>query len=101
MVDGGKEPRFRSTIIKALLKLIQLIKLLKRRPYISKLFMPPDSTDRLLAAPVKAARCSRRYSHSASYQELCGSIREGQGCFSQPPLELYIKLLSRSTLATQ
>jgi len=31
--------------------------------------MPPDSTDRLLTAPVRAARISRRHSHSASCQE--------------------------------
>ncbi len=39
------------------------------RSNISKLFMPPDSTDRLLTAPVKAIRISRRHSHSASCQE--------------------------------
>ena len=37
--------------------------------YISKLFMPPDSTDRLLTAPVKAARISKKHSHLVSYQE--------------------------------
>src|SRR6266702_833543 len=37
--------------------------------HISKLFMPPDSTDRLLTAPVRAARISRRHSHSVSCQE--------------------------------
>ena len=31
--------------------------------------MPPDSTNRLLTAPVRAARISRRHLHSASYQE--------------------------------
>jgi len=31
--------------------------------------MPPDSTDRLLIAPVRAARISRRPSHSVSCQE--------------------------------
>jgi len=31
--------------------------------------MPPDSTDRFLTAPVRAARSSRRHSHSASCQE--------------------------------
>jgi len=33
------------------------------------LFIPPDSTDRLLTAPVRAVRISRRHSHSASCQE--------------------------------
>src|SRR6266702_5400790 len=36
---------------------------------ISKLFLPPNSTDRLLTAPVRAVRISRRYSHSASCQD--------------------------------
>ena len=31
--------------------------------------MPPDSTDRFLTAPVRAARSSRRHSHSVSCQE--------------------------------
>jgi len=34
------------------------------------MFMPPDSTDRFLTAPVRAVRSSRRHSHSASCQEL-------------------------------
>jgi len=33
------------------------------------MFMPPNSTDRLLTAPVRAARISRRPSHSVSCQE--------------------------------
>ena len=37
--------------------------------FISKLFMPPGSTDRFLTAPVRAARISRRHSHSVSCQE--------------------------------
>ena len=37
--------------------------------YISKLFLPPNSTDRLLTAPVKAVRISRRHLHSASCQD--------------------------------
>ena len=37
--------------------------------YISKLFMPPDSTGGFLTAPVRAVRSSRRHSHSASCQE--------------------------------
>ena len=36
---------------------------------ISKLFMPPGSTDRFLTAPVRAVRSSRRHSHSVSCQE--------------------------------
>jgi len=31
--------------------------------------MPPNSTNRLLIAPIRAARISRRHLHSASYQE--------------------------------
>jgi len=31
--------------------------------------MPPDSTDRLLTAPVRAVRISRRHLHSASCQD--------------------------------
>ena len=31
--------------------------------------MPPDSTDRFLIAPVRAARSFRRHSHSVSCQE--------------------------------
>jgi hypothetical protein len=31
--------------------------------------MPPDSTNRLLTAPIRAIRISRRPSHSASCQE--------------------------------
>jgi len=37
--------------------------------HIRKMFMPPNSTDRFLTAPVRAVRSSRRHSHSASYQE--------------------------------
>jgi len=33
------------------------------------LFIPPNSTNRLLTAPVRAIRISRRHSHSVSYQE--------------------------------
>jgi hypothetical protein len=36
--------------------------------------MPPDSTDRLLIAPVRAARISRRHSHSVSCQEPVRSV---------------------------
>jgi len=31
--------------------------------------MPLSSTDRFLAAPIRAIRSSRRHSHSVSYQE--------------------------------
>ena len=37
--------------------------------YISKLFMPLDSTDRFLTAPVRAVRSFRRHLHLASCQE--------------------------------
>ena len=37
--------------------------------YISKLFMPPDSADRFLTAPVRAVRSFRRHSHSVFCQE--------------------------------
>ena len=36
--------------------------------------MPPDSTDRFLTAPVRAARSSRRHSHSVSCQEPVRSL---------------------------
>jgi hypothetical protein len=36
--------------------------------------MPPNSTDRLLTAPVRAARISRRHSHSVSCQEPVRSV---------------------------
>ena len=37
--------------------------------YISKLFMPPGSTDRFLTAPVRAVRSFRRHLHLVSCQE--------------------------------
>ena len=40
-----------------------------QRPYISKFFMPPDSTSRFLTAPVRAVRSSRKHSHLAFCQE--------------------------------
>jgi hypothetical protein len=36
--------------------------------------MPPDSTDRLLTAPVRAVRISRRPSYSVSCQEPVRSV---------------------------
>jgi hypothetical protein len=36
--------------------------------------MPPNSTDRLLIAPVRAIRISRRHLHSVSYQEPVRSV---------------------------
>ena len=36
--------------------------------------MPPDSTDRFLTAPVRAARSSRRHLHSVSCQEPARSL---------------------------
>ena len=38
-------------------------------PFISKLFMPSDSTDRFLTAPVRAVRSFRRHLYSVSCQE--------------------------------
>ena len=42
--------------------------------YISKLFMPPNITDRFLIAPVRAVRSSRRHSHSVFCQEPIRSL---------------------------
>ena len=42
--------------------------------FISKLFMPPSSTNRFLMAPIKAARNSRRHLHSISCQEPVRSL---------------------------
>ena len=42
--------------------------------YISKLLMPPSSTDRFLTAPVRAARSSKRHLYSISCQEPARSL---------------------------
>ena len=39
------------------------------KKYINKLFMPPDSTDRFLTAPIRAIRSSRRHLHLVFCQE--------------------------------
>jgi hypothetical protein len=46
--------------------------------------MPPDSTNRLLTAPVRAARISRRHSHSVSCQEPVRSVPGPHGPSGTP-----------------
>jgi hypothetical protein len=42
--------------------------------YISKLFIPPNSTDRFLTAPVRTIKNSRRHLYLVSYQEPIRSL---------------------------